>query len=309
MGLVIFPQAELTINRMDDTVRSDIESIKDAYGYNAFKCEDGEISFRHDEMESISPTEDLIVDPLKKLVQYAKEHNLSINGFVTVNSDYRDQEVYVTVHDNDLSYRNLSLINEITEDIIKELLERGDVAENLKTVSLLLSGIRDKAKQDQEFCKKVTDLVIGTDSLVEDLTAKKSNEKEHYRVSIAVHGCYRVEFPDVNASGKEKAEYVLDQYDSADFGALSEAELQDPPTAEDLEGDMSSCITTISGRFITHIEAKSPKEAYEEAFDQFENADFKELSDIDGDLVHVADDHGNYYESESELEEDEMERE
>lgn len=304
MGFVIFPQAELTINRMDDTVRSDIESIKDSYGDNVFKCEDGEISFRGNEMESIAPTEDRVLVPLKKLVQYAKEHNLSINGFVTVNSDYRDQELYVTVQDNDLSYRNLSLMNESTADIIKELLERGDAAENLRTVSSLLSGIRDKAKQDPEFCKKITDLVIDTDSLVEDLS-----EKEHYQVSFAVHGHYRVEFPDVNASGKEKAEYVIEQFENADFGALSEIELPDPPTAEDLEGDMSSCITTISGRFVTHIEAKSPKEAYEEALDQFENADFKELSDIDGDLVHVADDHGNYYESESELEEDEMERE
>lgn len=303
MGFVIYPQAELTINRMDDTVRSDIESIKNSYGDNVFKCEDEEISFRRDEMESISPTEDLVLDPLKKLVQYAKEHNLSINGFVIVNSDYHDQELHVTVQDNDLHYRNLSLMNESTEDIIKELLERGDAAENLKTVSLLLSGIRDKAKQDLEFCKKITDLVIDTDSLVED-----SNKKEHYSVSFAVHGYYEVEFLDVNASGKEKLEYALDQYDSADFGALSECE-PEAPRAEDLEGDTSRCTIPISGRFITHIEAKSPKEAYEEALNQFDYADFKELSDVEGDLVHVADDHGNYYESEGELEEDEMERE
>ena len=304
MGFVIYPQAELIINRMDDTVRSDIESIKNSYGDNAFKCEDEEISFRCDEMESISPTEDLVLDPLKKLVQYAKEHNLPINGFVTVNSDYRDQELYVTVRDNDLSYRNLSLMNESTEDIIKELLERGDAAENLRTVSSLLSGIRDKAKQDPEFCKKVTELVIDTDSLVED-----SSKKEHYQVSFAVHGHYEVEFPNVNASGKEKAEYVLNQYDSADFGALSESELPEVPTAEELEGDTSRCIIPVIGRFVTHIEAKSPKEAYEEALNQFDYADFKELSDVEGDLVHVADDHGNYYESEGDLEEDEMERE
>lgn len=129
---------------------------------------------------------------------------------------------------------------------------------------------------------------------------------EDYEVSFAVHGYFHVY--SLEGLADEKLDRIINEFENADFGALEDIELVDPPKEEDLGDYVDECSTPVSGRFRTIVHAKTPMAAYNDALEQFENADFGALEDIDGDLVHVADDHGNYYEGEGELEYAEEER-
>lgn len=50
----------------------------------------------------------------------------------------------------------------------------------------------------------------------------------------------------------------------------------------------------IEGYFTTGVEADNPKEAIKKAIDNFYEADFGQLADIEGDAVKVEDEVGNF---------------
>jgi len=126
MGCIIYTNGELNTSEMSEEQISFIESIKDAWGYQVFAVKDNCIRLRQDEIEGSDPLADGVEGPLTKLLEYANEQEISINGDISIKSDWNDYDnILIGIVDNEISYANAEIRYASNDELIRELERRG----------------------------------------------------------------------------------------------------------------------------------------------------------------------------------------
>ena len=133
MGVIIYPTANLTITGdMPPFYETAIEGINNGWDDQAFKITGQEIELCDDWYEGCDPTDDAVIKPLKELLQYTKNTGLSLQGSVSITSDYSDYDnQIIVVKDGQIEYGNLEIYNATDQDLILELKRRGYKTDSL----------------------------------------------------------------------------------------------------------------------------------------------------------------------------------
>ena len=121
----------------------------------------------------MSPYTDGIDTPLTKLLDYAKENNILINGEISIRGDEMDGAI-LCFKDNELSFEDTGVREATTETLIKELQKRGYSAEqniNLD-VKYDVAVIQTPYTLQAKTYKRLIDKVNGPGMFPIDLEAK-----------------------------------------------------------------------------------------------------------------------------------------
>lgn len=129
MSVIINVQGELHPNRiLSEEEVEQIMDLEDGWGGLAFYyCDENQsIAFLTEEMNGMNPQEDGVTDPLKKLLEYAKEHEFLLNGSIEISSDWNDYDgISIKVKNNELRQGIADIMYAQTCDLLDELCQRG----------------------------------------------------------------------------------------------------------------------------------------------------------------------------------------
>lgn len=127
MGVIIYPIMELTSDvKLSEHQKRQIEFIKDGWDQQAFKCKEGdEITLASESMEGSSPDEYGVLNPLNRLLSYAKRQGFRLDGQIEIHSDWNDYDnVLIQVTNNEFDSKNLEIANASTRELLDELIKR-----------------------------------------------------------------------------------------------------------------------------------------------------------------------------------------
>lgn len=128
MSVIINVRGELHPNRiLSEEEVEQITDLEDGWGGLAFYyCDENQsISFLTEEMNGMNPQEDGVTDPLKKLLEYAREHEFLLNGSIEISSDWNDYDnILIQVSNNQMKEENLEISNASTQQLLDELIKR-----------------------------------------------------------------------------------------------------------------------------------------------------------------------------------------
>ena len=127
MSVIINVRGELHPNRvLSEEEVEQIMDIDDGWGGLAFYCDENQsIAFLTEEMNGMNPQEDGVTDPLKKLLEYAREHGFLLNGSIEISSEWDDYDnILIQVSNNQMKEENLEISNASTQQLLDELVKR-----------------------------------------------------------------------------------------------------------------------------------------------------------------------------------------
>ena len=127
MSVIINVRGELHPNRvLSEEEVEQIMDLDDGWGGLAFYCDENQsITFLTEEMNGMNPQEDGVTDPLKKLLEYAREHEFLLNGSIEISSEWDDYDnILIQVSNNQMKEENLEISNASTQQLLDELIRR-----------------------------------------------------------------------------------------------------------------------------------------------------------------------------------------
>lgn len=131
MGVMINVTGHGSIGgNLTDNKLSKLRGVLNAWGHPAFNIsEDGsDFEFTGGGIEGCDPYTDGVLNPLKNLIEMAKEDDLTIDGEFTIKSDWSDYDnIVVMVTDNELSTANSELVHASTDELVDELKRRNQL--------------------------------------------------------------------------------------------------------------------------------------------------------------------------------------
>ena len=130
MGMTIYVSdeyCEMNADRdLSDEIAERIINIKTPRGDEVFDVFDNHISFVEESYEGLSPYEDYVYQPVKELLQIARENDFKVNGIVKISSDYSDySNITMIIEDNDYRCCDTGIFEADTKTLLEELKRRG----------------------------------------------------------------------------------------------------------------------------------------------------------------------------------------
>ena len=119
---------------------NDINEIVDDYKEQAFVISDpNNIEFAWDEVENCDPLNDRVENPLSKLLEYAKNNGINLNGAFSTWSNYSDYDrIVIRVTNNNIKLLSAEVLSASVQDLVDELATRNrdEVIKLLKAAGL-----------------------------------------------------------------------------------------------------------------------------------------------------------------------------
>ncbi len=167
MGIVIYVSGEGSIDGdITEKKLADIKAISNNWDFPAFAVSKKGCGFEFAEsmMEGCNPYTDGILNPLDKLIDYAKKENLVVDGEFAITSDWSDYDnIEIIISENTLSTANSEIVNADTEELVNELQKRNVPGTGYKVIYvcyLTQSGVQKQFA----FINKATDNICISDT-------------------------------------------------------------------------------------------------------------------------------------------------